>query len=48
VSGVNVIWRRISARSDSDLQISSEVDLDEFVSAVVERSSDVNIEGLVL
>ena len=41
MSGVNVTWRRIRARSDPVLLI-SEVDLDGFVLAAVVRFSDAN------
>jgi len=40
VSGVNVTWRRICARSDPESLISSESDLDEL------SLSDANDEGL--
>ena len=55
MSGVNVTWRRIRARSDSEsliagshleFLISSESDLDEFVLVVVVSPSDGNNEGL--
>ena len=52
MSGVHVTWRRIRARSDPELLISSvflissESDLDEFVLVAVLSPSDANGEGL--
>ena len=46
VSGVNVTWRRIRARSDPESLIYWEVDLDEFVLVAVASRSDADDEGL--
>ena len=46
MSGVNVTWRRIRARSDPESRISSESDLDEFVLVAVVSPLDANDEGL--
>ena len=46
VSGVNVTWHRIRARSNPESLISSESDLDEFVLVAVVSPSDANDEGL--
>ena len=45
VSGVNVTWRRIRARSNPESLI-SESDLDEFVLEEVVSPSDANDQGL--
>ena len=46
VSGVNVTWRRIRARSDPESLIYWEVDLDAFVLVAVASRSDADDEGL--
>ena len=43
---VNVTWRRIRARNNLELLISSESDLDEFVLVAAVSPSDANDEGL--
>ena len=48
MSGVNVTWRRIRARSDPESLISSEVDLEWLISGEFLMSSESDLDEFVL